>query len=197
MSCDVGEATSQLILQPFRRLTYVTAHSQTLLSLLLRHRLFTYVTWRAAHGRQQRYHPATAYCLKEHSEVSVPIAKSNYQLISSTSLLPCRICNRFPVPTKIEFQWRCYQTTAISIIATVCTAMRCFMILLRAIYRSIFRQFMKSSEKSSVWREIWQNFWSWWSAWDLNGFHSFIAWDSSVSINCFVCSVIVRFFIIF
>ena len=75
MSCDVGKATeglelcsfsnlsvtsptSQLILQPFRRFptsqlilqpfccfTYVTAHSPTLLSLLLRHRLFTYVTW--------------------------------------------------------------------------------------------------------------------------------------------------------
>ena len=91
MSCDVGEVTerlgneqssqlqsqqssfsnlsvvshtSQLILQPFRRFTYVTAHSPTLsllhlrhthsptlLSLFLRHRLFTYVTWRAIHVR--------------------------------------------------------------------------------------------------------------------------------------------------
>ena len=42
--------TSQLILQPFRCLTYVTVHSQTFLSLLLCHRLFTYVTWRAAHA---------------------------------------------------------------------------------------------------------------------------------------------------
>ena len=42
--------TSQLILQPFRRFTYVTAHSPTLLLLLLRHRIFTYVTWRAAHA---------------------------------------------------------------------------------------------------------------------------------------------------
>ena len=55
--------TSQLILQPFRRFTYVTAHSPTLpllhcvtvhsptfLSLLLRHRLSTYVIWRAAHA---------------------------------------------------------------------------------------------------------------------------------------------------
>ena len=33
----------QLILQPFRRFTYVTAHSPTLRSLL-RHRLFTYIT---------------------------------------------------------------------------------------------------------------------------------------------------------
>ena len=37
-----------LILQAFSQFTYVTAHSQTLLSPLLRHRIFTYVTWRAA-----------------------------------------------------------------------------------------------------------------------------------------------------
>ena len=43
--------TSLLILQPFRCFTYVTAHSPTLLSLLPRHRIFTYVTWRAAHVR--------------------------------------------------------------------------------------------------------------------------------------------------
>ena len=33
--------TSQLIFQPFRCFTYVTVHSQTLLSFLLRHKLFT------------------------------------------------------------------------------------------------------------------------------------------------------------
>ena len=43
---------SQLILQPSRCFTYVTAHSRTLLSLLLRHRIFTYVTCRAAHGEE-------------------------------------------------------------------------------------------------------------------------------------------------
>ena len=42
--------TSQLILQLFRCFTYVTDHSPTLLSLLLRHRIFTYVTWRAANA---------------------------------------------------------------------------------------------------------------------------------------------------
>ena len=60
---SVTTPTSQLILQPFRRFTnvtvhsptlpllhYVTAHPPTLLSLLLRHLLFTYVIWRAAHG---------------------------------------------------------------------------------------------------------------------------------------------------
>ena len=41
--------TSQLILQPFRCFSYVTAYSPTVLSLFLRHRIFTYVTWRAAH----------------------------------------------------------------------------------------------------------------------------------------------------
>ena len=46
---SVALPTSQLILQPFHCFTYATAHSSTLLSLLLRHRLFTYVTWRAAH----------------------------------------------------------------------------------------------------------------------------------------------------
>ena len=80
MNCDVGEAmeglenelnptflslhlhhnsfpnlsvtlpTSQPILQAFCSFTYITAHSPTLLSLLLHHRLFTYVTWHAAHG---------------------------------------------------------------------------------------------------------------------------------------------------
>ena len=39
---------SQLIHQPFCCFTYITAHSPTLLLLLLCHRLFTYVTWRTA-----------------------------------------------------------------------------------------------------------------------------------------------------
>ena len=47
---SIASPTSQLILQPFLCFTYVTANSPTLLSLLLRHRLFTYVTWRAAHA---------------------------------------------------------------------------------------------------------------------------------------------------
>ena len=47
---SVALPTSQLILQPFRCFTYVTGHSPILLSLFLRHSLFTYVTWRAAHA---------------------------------------------------------------------------------------------------------------------------------------------------
>ena len=68
MSCDVGKAPEGLenelwhkwsdrkvgdwvllILQPFRCFTYVTVYSPTLLSVLLCHWLFTYVTWRTAH----------------------------------------------------------------------------------------------------------------------------------------------------
>ena len=59
---SVTSPTSQFILQPFRCFTYVTAHSQpfrcftyvilhspTLLSLRLRQKLSTYLTWRTAH----------------------------------------------------------------------------------------------------------------------------------------------------
>ena len=44
---SVALPTSQLILQPFSCFTNDTANSPTLLSLLLCHTLFTYVTWRA------------------------------------------------------------------------------------------------------------------------------------------------------
>ena len=47
---SIALPTPQLILQSFRCFTYVTAHSPTLLLLLLCHRIFTYFTWRAAHG---------------------------------------------------------------------------------------------------------------------------------------------------
>ena len=47
---SVALPMSQLILQPFRCFTYITAHSITLLLLLLCHRLFTYLIWQAAHG---------------------------------------------------------------------------------------------------------------------------------------------------
>ena len=43
-----------LILQPFHHFNHVTAHSPTLLSLFLCHRLITYVTWRAAHVIQNK-----------------------------------------------------------------------------------------------------------------------------------------------
>ena len=62
---SVTSPTSQLILQPFPRFTYITAHSITLPLLHLRHSSFsnpffaspksqdfTYVTWRAAHAHE-------------------------------------------------------------------------------------------------------------------------------------------------
>ena len=47
----ITSPTSQFILQPFRRFTYVTAHSTTVPLLHLRHRHFTYFTWRTAHAQ--------------------------------------------------------------------------------------------------------------------------------------------------
>ena len=49
---SIALPTSHLILQPFCHFTYVTAHSPTLFSHLLRHKLFTYVIWRAAHAKK-------------------------------------------------------------------------------------------------------------------------------------------------
>ena len=50
MSCDVGKATEGL--ENELCVTYVRAHSPILLSLFLRHRILTYVTWRAAHDEE-------------------------------------------------------------------------------------------------------------------------------------------------
>ena len=65
---SVALPTLQLILQPFRRFTYVITHSPTLQLLHLRHcsfsspsfasltsQVFTYVTWRAAHAAYEDY----------------------------------------------------------------------------------------------------------------------------------------------
>ena len=60
---SVALPTSQLILQPFRCFTYVTAYSPTLISLLLRHRLFTYVTWRAAQNRTPKLYHYILICI--------------------------------------------------------------------------------------------------------------------------------------
>ena len=71
--------TSQLI-QLFRCFTYVTAHSPTLLSLFLHHRLFTYVTWRAAHAASFLFtkleilglHRVSAPCLAGVEKIKIP-----------------------------------------------------------------------------------------------------------------------------
>ena len=48
-SLQFASPTSQIILQPFRRFPYVTDHFPTLLSLDLLHRHFTNVSWQAVH----------------------------------------------------------------------------------------------------------------------------------------------------
>ena len=55
----IASPTSQLILQPFRRFTYVTAHSKTLPFFHLCHRHFTYLTWQAAHDARIHISAAT------------------------------------------------------------------------------------------------------------------------------------------
>ena len=47
---SIALPTTQLILQPFRCFTYVRDYSVSLLSLLLRHSVFNYVTWRDSHA---------------------------------------------------------------------------------------------------------------------------------------------------
>ena len=59
---SVALPTSQLILQHFRCFTYVTAHSRTLLSLLLCHRLLTYVTWLAAQAERRTSLLSSSQC---------------------------------------------------------------------------------------------------------------------------------------
>ena len=53
---SVASPTWQLIIQPFRCFTYIAA--PILLSFLLRHKFFTYVTWRAAHGKSKIMRPS-------------------------------------------------------------------------------------------------------------------------------------------
>ena len=89
---SVALPTSQLILQPFRCFTYVTAFSNpsvasptskvippTLLSLLVRHRLFTYITWRSAHGH--------TYGLQRNTISLAPCAVLNLSALLTVILL--------------------------------------------------------------------------------------------------------------
>ena len=95
MTCDLGEATesleneisvasptSQLILQPFRRFIYITAHSPNLPLLHLSHRSFSnssFVSpesqalhlrhWRAAHGQVVPFR-THAHIKKQNNELS-------------------------------------------------------------------------------------------------------------------------------
>ena len=90
-ACDVGEATSEgleneqsLIRQhfrrPLRRFTYVTAYSPIVpASLQLRHKHFTYVTWRAAHGSKKAIYKVGPsfvvknYVIRDDYSFSIPI----------------------------------------------------------------------------------------------------------------------------
>ena len=57
----VASSTSQLIIQHFRRFTYITTCSSTLPSLHLRHMHYTNTNWRAAHGPDPPPQPNSKY----------------------------------------------------------------------------------------------------------------------------------------
>ena len=111
----VASPTSQLILQPFPRCTYATAHSPalpllhlrhthspTLLSLLLRHRLFTCVTCRA-------HYPSFPSLHLRHSSFSNPsVALPKSQLFLQP--IRCFIYVTLILQPFFRFsyvQWRC------------------------------------------------------------------------------------------
>ena len=83
--------TSQLILQPFRCFTYVTTHSPTLLSLLLRHRIFTYVTWRAAHERDGMYIRVMTSHNTCTSGTSRVLTEASLQRLTMEALIPAPV----------------------------------------------------------------------------------------------------------
>ena len=82
-------STSQLIVQPFRCFTYITAYSPTLLLPLLRHRIFTYVTCRAAH-EPHIIHWKTPHwvpkCIRKHSNTR-NVHREPHKLVSLTGKL--------------------------------------------------------------------------------------------------------------
>ena len=91
---SVALPTSQLILHPFRCFTYVTAHSPTFLSLLIRHRLFTYVTWGAAHDFKNGWYTRVPV-----SDIYEQSSFSNFSVTSPTSQLIIQPFFRFSYVT--------------------------------------------------------------------------------------------------
>ena len=83
----IASPTSQLILQPFRRFTYVTAHSTALPLLHLRHRHFTYVTWRAAHTSFSNLYIASPTL----QLIFLPFRRFTYVTAHSTTLPPLHL----------------------------------------------------------------------------------------------------------
>ena len=109
---SVTSPTLQLILQPFRRLIYVTAHSPTLPLLHLRHssfskpsfvspklchRLFTYVMWRAVHG--------LTYPHKKDPNVSGPVVVEVIVSITPTNPVPWNSFIR-NIRNSVGMMWR-------------------------------------------------------------------------------------------
>ena len=96
---SVALPTSQLILQPFRCFTYVTAYSPTLLSLLqrhssfsnplsllVRHRLFTYVTWQSSFSNLSATSPTSQLILQ-------PLRRFTYVTAHSPTLPLLHLCH--------------------------------------------------------------------------------------------------------
>ena len=88
--------TSQLILQRFRCFTYVTAHCPTLLSPLLRHRIFTYFTWRAAYGKFCHGSVLVLDSLKEHQHIKL---ETRVQAPVQDIIFIFQFCNRISIFT--------------------------------------------------------------------------------------------------
>ena len=96
---SVDSPTSQLILQPFRHFTYVTAHSPTLPLLHLRHnsfsnpsfaspthKLFTQFTWRTAHGKRWSNRNISQYI---HVDIQSSTCICWIDVLEMNSYLPC------------------------------------------------------------------------------------------------------------
>ena len=100
MSCELGDACSfsnlsitspksQIILQSFCRFTYVTAHSPTLLSLLLRHRNFSYVSFYLCYSSAHSpTFPSLHLRLSSFSNPSVALPTSQLILSNPSVALP-------------------------------------------------------------------------------------------------------------
>ena len=95
---SVALSTSQLILHPFQCFTYVTFHFPTLLLLILRHRLFTYVrrphspTFASLHLHHNSFsNPIVA--LPTSQLILQPFCRFTYVTTHSPTLLLLHLCH--------------------------------------------------------------------------------------------------------
>ena len=101
MSCDVGEVTDRL--ENEQSFIYVTAHS-TLLSLLLRHRLFTHVTWRTAHDVGKFKWAWNLQCRQRIGELLVAgLTHCTLSDVSNLCHVSCIKCILFRLSTQLEY----------------------------------------------------------------------------------------------